>query len=58
MLLFIAFPIISVITQSIFAPSAVLISGNLHAFGRLHERNKIDQDATRALRQEQPLGGL
>ena len=58
MLLFIAFPIVSVITQSIFAPhSAVLIEVETCTplVGCTNE-TKIDQDATRALRQEQPLG--
>ena len=58
MLLFIAFPIVSVITQAIFAPhSAVLIEVETCTplVGCTNE-TKIDQDATRALRQEQPLG--
>lgn len=57
MLLFIAFPIVSVITQSIFAPheSVFVTVENCGPFG-CKEETVIDQDATRALREEQPLG--
>ena len=57
MLLFIAFPIVSVVTQSIFAPhEAVLISvENCGPFGCKVETT-IDQEATADLRASNPLG--
>ncbi|MGR3435971.1 MAG: carbohydrate ABC transporter permease [Shimia sp.] len=57
MLLFIAFPIVSVVTQSLFVPhEAVLIeSENCGPFGCTTETT-VDQEATAALRAEQPLG--
>jgi len=57
MLLFIAMPIISVVTQSLFTPhEAVFISvENCGPFG-CTEETTIDQDATKSLRDEEPLG--
>lgn len=57
MLLFIAFPIVSVITQSLFTPhEAVLIEvENCGPFGCKAE-TQIDQSATEELRAEKPLG--
>ncbi|MEO0676741.1 MAG: sugar ABC transporter permease [Pseudomonadota bacterium] len=57
MLLFIAFPIVSVITQSVFTPhEAVLIeTENCGPFGCTTETT-IDQEATAALREGAPLG--
>ena len=57
MLLFIAFPIVSVVTQSFFIPHpAVLIeTENCGPFG-CTTQTTIDQEATRALREEAPLG--
>ncbi|MEM6478519.1 MAG: sugar ABC transporter permease [Pseudomonadota bacterium] len=57
MLLFIAFPIVSVITQSLFTPhEAVLIeTENCGPFGCTTE-TAIDQEATQVLRDEAPLG--
>jgi len=57
MLLFIAFPIVSVIMQSFFVPhEAVLIeTENCGPFGCTTETT-IDQDATQAIRDAQPLG--
>jgi len=57
MLLFIAFPIISVIIQSVYTPhDAVLISvETCGPFGCTQETS-IDQTATAALREAQPLG--
>ncbi|WP_136441502.1 carbohydrate ABC transporter permease [Pacificoceanicola onchidii] len=57
MLLFIAMPIVSVVTQSLFTPhEAVLItSENCGPFGCKTETT-IDQEATEALRAEKPLG--
>ncbi|MEL6607729.1 MAG: sugar ABC transporter permease [Pseudomonadota bacterium] len=57
MLLFIAFPIVSVITQSFFTPhEAVLIeTENCGPFG-CTTSTTIDQEATQALRDERPLG--
>ncbi|MEL6751518.1 MAG: sugar ABC transporter permease, partial [Pseudomonadota bacterium] len=57
MLLFIAFPIVSVITQSLFTPhEAVLIEvENCGPFGCTTETS-IDQEATAALRDAAPLG--
>ncbi|MCO4825412.1 MAG: sugar ABC transporter permease [Amylibacter sp.] len=57
MLLFIAFPIVSVISQSVFTPhEAVFVeSENCGPFGCTTETT-IDQDATAALREAKPLG--
>jgi ABC-type sugar transport system permease subunit len=57
MLLFIALPIVSVVTQSVFAPhEAVFVTvENCGPFG-CNEETTIDQDATRALREAEPLG--
>lgn len=57
MLLFIAFPIISVLTQSVYTPhEAVFVeSENCGPFGCTTETT-IDQDATAALRSAEPLG--
>lgn len=57
MILFIALPIISVVLQSVFAPhEAVLIEvENCGPFGCTTE-TMIDQEATSALREAQPLG--
>ncbi|WP_413721028.1 carbohydrate ABC transporter permease [Silicimonas sp. MF1-12-2] len=57
MLLFIAAPIVSVVIQSMFAPhEAVLVTvENCGPFG-CNKETTIDQDATRALREAQPLG--
>lgn len=57
MLLFIALPIVSVVTQSVFTQhEAVFVSvENCGPFG-CTEETKIDQEATRALREAEPLG--
>ncbi|MEL6913881.1 MAG: sugar ABC transporter permease [Pseudomonadota bacterium] len=57
MLLFIAFPIVSVVTQSLFTPhEAVLIEvENCGPFGCTTETS-IDQQATAAIREAAPLG--
>ncbi|MEM0930782.1 MAG: sugar ABC transporter permease [Pseudomonadota bacterium] len=57
MLLFIAFPIVSVLTQSVFTPiEAVLIEvENCGPFGCTTETS-IDQEATQALRDAAPFG--
>lgn len=57
MILFIAAPIVSVVMQSVFAPhEAVLVTvENCGPFG-CEEETIIDQEATRALRDAQPLG--
>ena len=57
MILFIALPIISVITQSLYTPhEAVLITvKNCGPFG-CKEETTIDQEATRELRESHPLG--
>ena len=57
MLLFIAFPIVSVVLQSVYAPhEAVFItSENCGPFG-CKEETTIDQAATEAIRAAQPLG--
>lgn len=57
MLLFIAMPIISVVTQSLFAPhKAVLVTvENCDPFG-CKEETTVDQDATRSVRDAKPLG--
>lgn len=57
MMLFIAFPIVSVLIQSVHTPhEAVLVTvENCGPFG-CTEETKIDQDATRELREAEPLG--
>ena len=57
MLLFIAFPLVSVVLQSVHTPhEAVLVTvENCGPFGCKQETT-IDQDATRALRDAEPLG--
>ncbi|MEM1373382.1 MAG: sugar ABC transporter permease [Pseudomonadota bacterium] len=57
MLLFIAFPIVSIVTQSVFTPhEAVLIeTENCGPFGCTKETT-IDQEATQAIREAQPMG--
>lgn len=57
MLLFIALPIVSVLTQSVHAPheAVLIVSENCGPFG-CKEETIIDQAATEALRDEQPLG--
>lgn len=57
MLLFIAMPIVSVVTQSFYAPhEAVLIEvESCGPFG-CEKETTIDQEATRALRDAEPLG--
>ena len=57
MLLFIALPIVSVVTQSLFtAHEAVFVTvENCGPFG-CNEETTIDQEATRALRDAEPLG--
>jgi multiple sugar transport system permease protein len=57
MLLFIAAPLVSVVIQSIFAPhEAVLITvENCGPFG-CTEQTAIDQEATREIREAEPLG--
>ena len=57
MLLFIAFPILSVVLQSVYTPhEAVLIQvESCGPFGCVQE-TKIDHDATQALRDAEPLG--
>ncbi len=58
MLFFIAFPIVSVLTQSIFAPhEAVLkVVENCTPLVGCTTETAIDQDATRELRASEPLG--
>lgn len=57
MLLFIALPIVSVVTQSLFTQhEAVFVTvESCGPFG-CKEETKIDQEATRALREAEPLG--
>lgn len=57
MLLFIALPIVSIVTQSVFAPhEAVLITvENCGPFG-CQQETTIDQKATAAIREAEPLG--
>jgi len=57
MLLFIAFPIVSVVTQSIYTQheQVIVTVENCGPFG-CTEVQSVDQDATRALREAQPLG--
>jgi len=57
MLLFIAAPIVSVVLQSVFAPhEAVLETVETCTPFRCSEETAINQEATRALREERPLG--
>ena len=58
MLLFIAFPIASVLVQSVFAPhESVLVEvENCTPLVGCTTETRIDQDATRDLRESQPLG--
>jgi len=57
MLLFIAAPLVSVVTQSIYAPhEPVLVTVENCTPFRCTEETTIDQDATRALREAEPLG--
>ncbi|WP_371170073.1 carbohydrate ABC transporter permease [Aliiroseovarius sp. 2305UL8-7] len=57
MLLFIAFPIISVITQSMHTPheAVLVVTENCGPFGCKQETS-VDQDATEALRAANPVG--
>ena len=57
MTLFIALPIVSVVTQSLFTPheAVLIVSENCGPFG-CTEETTIDQEATEALRAEKPLG--
>ncbi len=57
MLLFIALPIISVVTQSLYAPHEAVLSvvENCGPFG-CKEETTVDQEATEALRAAEPLG--
>lgn len=57
MLLFIAMPIVSVVTQSMFAPHEAVLETveNCGPFGCQTETT-VNQDATRALRDAEPLG--
>ncbi|MBF2761297.1 MAG: sugar ABC transporter permease [Ectothiorhodospiraceae bacterium AqS1] len=57
MLLFIALPILSVIIQSLYAPheSVLITVENCGPFG-CTEETTIDQEATRDLKEERPLG--
>ncbi|MBL6778133.1 MAG: sugar ABC transporter permease [Rhodobacteraceae bacterium] len=58
MLLFIAFPIVSVVMQSVFAPHpAVLVEvETCTPLSGCQRETTIDQEATRALREAEPLG--
>jgi len=57
MLLFIALPILSVVLQSMFTPhEAVLLTVETCTPFKCVEETTIDQEATSALRAEQPLG--
>lgn len=57
MVLFIALPIVSVLVQSVFAPHEQVIKAveNCTVFG-CTASTMVDQDATRALREAEPLG--
>ena len=57
MLVFIAMPLVSIVTQSLFAPhEAVLVTvENCGPFG-CKEETTIDQEATAALREAEPMG--
>ena len=57
MLLFIALPIVSVVTQSLFTPhEAVLVKVETCTPFSCTEETTIDQNATAAIRQDEPLG--
>ena len=58
MLLFIALPIVSVITQSVFAPHEAVLKTveNCTPLGGCTTETTIDQEATREIREAQPLG--
>jgi len=57
MILFIAMPIVSVITQSLFTPhEAVLVTVETCTPFKCTEETAIDQDATAAIREAEPLG--
>jgi len=57
MLLFIALPIVSVVTQSLFTPhEAVLVKVETCTPFNCTEETTIDQNATAAIRQDEPLG--
>ena len=57
MVLFIAMPIVSVITQSMFTPhEAVLVTVETCTPFKCTEETTIDQDATAAIREAEPLG--
>lgn len=57
MLLFIALPIVSVVIQSVFTPHAVVLVtvNNCSPFG-CKDETMIDQEATREIREAEPLG--
>jgi len=57
MLLFIALPIVSVVLQSMYAPheQVIIETENCDVFG-CKKSTMVDQEATRALRDAQPLG--
>jgi len=57
MMLFIAFPIVSVVLQSVYAPheQVIIEVENCGPFG-CTTATTVDQEATRALREAQPLG--
>lgn len=57
MLLFIALPIISIVTQSLYTPheAVLIVSENCGPFG-CKQGTTIDQEATSALRASEPLG--
>jgi ABC-type sugar transport system permease subunit len=57
MLLFIAFPIISVLTQSVHTPheAVLVVSENCGPFG-CKEETSVDQEATEAVRAANPVG--
>jgi len=57
MVLFIALPIVSVITQSLFTPhEAVLVTVETCTPFKCTEETAIDQEATAAIREAEPLG--
>ncbi|MEC7963148.1 MAG: sugar ABC transporter permease, partial [Pseudomonadota bacterium] len=58
MLLFIALPIVSVITQSVFAPHEAVLKTveNCTPLVGCTTETTIDQEATREIREAQPLG--
>ncbi|MEM1318438.1 MAG: sugar ABC transporter permease, partial [Pseudomonadota bacterium] len=57
MILFIAAPIVSVLLQSVYAPheQVIIVTENCGPFG-CTEATAVDQEATRELWEEQPLG--